>query len=629
VKITYPDSNYEQFGYDASSNVVSYKNRNGQTIQYKYDALNRLIDKKRPNEPNIIFRYDIASRLVDVNDGRTAAEGGGITKYKYDRIGRVSEVNDIYSKVVKYEYDKRGLRTMAVYPGDYNIVCEYDALARLKKIKRKYTGTLFVTQATYSYDELSRRTQLLRYMGAKTTYEYDIANRLTRLTNDFNEPGGTATTYDYNNYDKVGNRLKCKINDANAKTYSYDDLYQLIYVDYNDGNTTNYYYDALGNRTQVTNGSQTSYESNKLNQYSKVGDVNYQYDNSGNLTFDGTYTYIYDCENRLLQVKQGQNTIAAYAYDFAGRRIRKTAGTTTTRYCYDGDQIIADYNDSGVLQRRYVYGPGIDEPLYMVTVLYTYYYYFDGLGSVVALARGDQPAEETYSYDVFGKPTIRNAQGGILTTSAFGNTRMFTGREYEPETGLYYYRARYYHPTIGRFLQPDPISIYLIPLCVASPQGGAPSKLYVSNQALTKFLKDDPIGQFLNKDPKSRLSQIALMGQPDGGFYIDLNPYNYAGNDPVLFIDPYGLGFWGNLKDFGKELWDAKGWIGGFGVVIGGGLYLAGLPVTGIATMVVGGGLVVWEAYDYFTKPPGEDSFKGHRNDINRGCDDSGFSGKN
>jgi RHS repeat-associated protein len=482
TKITYPDSNYEQFGYDASSNVISYKNRNGQTIQYKYDALNRLIDKKRPNEPNIIFRYDIAGRVVDVNDGRTTAEGGGITKYKYDRIGRVSEVNDIYSKVVKYEYDKRGLRTMAVYPGDYNIVYEYDALARLKKIRRKLTGTLLITQATYSYDELSRRTQLLRYMGAKTTYEYDIANRLTRLTNDFNEPGGTATTYDYNNYDKVGNRLKCKINDANAKTYTYDDLYQLIYVDYNDGNTTNYYYDALGNRTQVTNGVQTSYESNKLNQYSKVNAVNYQYDNNGNLTYDGIYTYIYDCENRLSEVKQGQTTIATYAYDFAGRRIRKTAGSTTTRYCYDGDQIIADYNDSGVLQRRYVYGRGIDEPLYMTAGLYTYYYFFDGLGSVVALARGDQPAEETYSYDVFGKPTIRNAQGGILTTSAFGNTRMFTGREYEAETGLYYYRARYYHPTIGRFLQTDPIR-----------------------------------------------------------YRTGLNMYSYCGNNPIMWIDPWGL----------------------------------------------------------------------------------------
>jgi RHS repeat-associated protein len=103
--------------------------------------------------------------------------------------------------------------------------------------------------------------------------------------------------------------------------------------------------------------------------------------------------------------------------------------------------------DTNGLQRKYVYGPGIDETLYMSDSSGSRYYFFDGLGSVVALARSSAGPEEKYSYDVFGEPN---------RISAVGNRYMFTGREYDSETGLYYYRARYYKPGIGRFLQTDP-----------------------------------------------------------------------------------------------------------------------------------------------------------------------------
>src|SRR4030042_5270189 len=84
----------------------------------------------------------------------------------------------------------------------------------------------------------------------------------------------------------------------------------------------------------------------------------YYNDKNGNLTFDGQYTYIYDCENRLLEIKQGEITIVSYAYDYQGRRVRKTEnGGQTTVFCYDGDQVIADYSSAGILQRKYVFGP--------------------------------------------------------------------------------------------------------------------------------------------------------------------------------------------------------------------------------------------------------------------------------
>jgi len=142
----------------------------------------------------------------------------------------------------------------------------------------------------------------------------------------------------------------------------------------------------------------------------------------------------------------------SYKYDWLGRRVRKIvygSPDVVTRYCYDGDQVIAHYNETGVLQRRFVYGVGIDEPVVMfVPGSGWYYYHYDGLGSVVALSDSSGEIVEQCSYDIFGEPSC---------ISGVGNPYKFTGREYDAETGLYYYRARYYHTTLGRFLSPDPI----------------------------------------------------------------------------------------------------------------------------------------------------------------------------
>jgi len=268
-------------------------------------------------------------------------------------------------------------------------------------------------------------------------------------------------------------------------------------VDYNDGNFVDYTYDALGSREEVNDtGSVTVYDTNCLNQYTDVGpqgsQTPYHYDKNGNLTDDGTYEYYYDCENRLIDVNEEGNPVASYAYDYLGRRISKTVDGNTTKYCYDGDQVIAEYYN-GTLARKFIYGPGIDEPICMIAVdgetETVYYYHFDGLGSVAALSNINNVVVESYSYDVFGEPN---------TASSIGNPYMFTGRRYDPEAGLYYYRARYYAYDIGRFLQTDPI-----------------------------------------------------------GYAAGLNLYTYCRNNPLNLIDPYGL----LSKDF-KDWWKKpKNWL--------------------------------------------------------------------
>jgi RHS repeat-associated protein len=144
----------------------------------------------------------------------------------------------------------------------------------------------------------------------------------------------------------------------------------------------------------------------------------------------------------------------AYRYDAAGRRVQKQYDNmTVTKYVYDGDHCIAEYDSSNVLRRKYIYGPCVDEPISMIeaagSYAGTYYYHFDGLGSVVGLTNSSGNTVEVYEYDVYGRLGASDA--------SHPNRLLFTGREYDKETGLYYYRARYYNPQIGRFLQTDPV----------------------------------------------------------------------------------------------------------------------------------------------------------------------------
>jgi RHS repeat-associated protein len=479
VCITYPDDTNETFVYDKNSNLTGFKNRSGETISYQYDALNRMVVKDSPCDAYVTYTYDIASRLIDVN------YSGKAFSYNYDRIGRLVETVDSENRTLGYDYDERGLRTELVYPDDTDVTYSYDELGRLTEVR--YQGD---TIAQYEYDELSRRTLLTLGNDANTVYEYDMASRLTKLTNNIDV--SNSITFEYASYDKVGNRLSMKVADANAHVYEYDNLYRLIFVDYNDVNTTatSYGYDMLGNRTDVNeSGTTTDYNSNILNQYTSVGGTSFSYDDNGNLINDGLYKYYYDCENRLTDVNDANDSpIASYEYDYLGRRIKKIIYGllgVVTKYCYSGDQVIAEYEDD-ILVRKFIYGPGIDEPICMIAVNggeTKYYYHFDGLGSVVALSDSGADVVEKYSYDVYGEPN---------TISGIGNPYMFTGRRFDDETELYYYRARYYNPEIGRFLQTDPV------------------------------------------------------GYDDG-----MNLYTYVSNNPFNWVDPFGL-----CKEDSKNLWE-------------------------------------------------------------------------
>jgi RHS repeat-associated protein len=164
----------------------------------------------------------------------------------------------------------------------------------------------------------------------------------------------------------------------------------------------------------------------------------------------------------------------SFKYDPFGRRIYKSSSAGTSIYGYDGDNLIEETNASGGVVARYAQTENVDEPLAMLRSSTTSYYHADGLGSVTSLSNAAGALAQTYGYDSFGKQTTSS---GSLT-----NTFQYTSREFDTETGLYYYRARYMDPSNGRFSSEDPIRF----------RGG------------------------------------------------EVNFYGYARQDPVLFVDPSG-----------------------------------------------------------------------------------------
>jgi RHS repeat-associated protein len=215
-----------------------------------------------------------------------------------------------------------------------------------------------------------------------------------------------------------------------------------------------------------------AYTPNNLNQYAAVDGQTFRYDGNGNLDTDGVFSYSYDTENQLLSASSTTlETTASYAYDPQGRRKSKTVNGTTTNYLSAGNQEIAEYDGSGTLLRRYVYGLGLDEPLATVDAAANHTFHLtDALGSVVALANASGQLTEKHGYFAYG-----------LASSTAGTAFQFAGRRVDPETGLYYLRARYYSPALGRFLQTDPIGT----------AGGINLYAYVKNDPVNRL---DPMG---------------------------------------------------------------------------------------------------------------------------------------
>src|SRR3989441_5337281 len=390
---------------------------------------------------------DLWGKIQQVNDPT------GTYAFAYDNMGRLIGTTTSYAFLTgrtftaSYSYDAASNRTGFTDPEGGASTYAYDTLNRLTTLTppAAFTAT---GNFGFSYDALSRRTQMTRPNGVNSNYNYDS---LSRLLSALHQAG--ASTIDGATYtvDAAGNRTSKTDRLAGVTSnYAYDAIYELTNVTQGTNTTESYTNDPVGNRLSSLGVSPYSY--NVSNELSAKPGVTYTYDNSGNtvtkVDSSGTTTFAWDFENRLTSVTlPGSGGTVSFKYDPFGRRIYKSSSVGTSVFAYDGDNLAEETNASGGVVARYSQGLNIDEPLAMLRSGATSYYHADGLGSVTSLSTPAGVLSNTYTYDSFGKLTA--------SAGSVANPLRYTAREFDSETGLYFYRARYLDAPLGRFLAED------------------------------------------------------------------------------------------------------------------------------------------------------------------------------
>lgn len=423
--VNYAD--YNQYGYDANNNITFERKRNGTQITYTIDNNNRTIVKDyNTAQRDIYYDYDLFGLQTRAAFGTSATTAASATadrtEQKYDGFGNIIK-DFVYiggvGRAIYGKYDADNNRVKVTHNDNNYYTYEYDGLDRLGVIYEG--GGLRMLQIDYKPD--GHRKRIYRRSGISST-NYSFANglQMDSFVQDFpNTANDLTNSFLYNPAGQIS-----QLSQSNS----------LYYYNGNEDRTGNYTADGL-------------------NRYSYVGGATpgtgqpMGYDANSNLSNDGTLTYQYDDENRLIST--GGAVASSFIYDPRGRLFESTISGTKTQYLYDGDALSAEYDSAGVMQRRYIHSNRVDEPLvqYNSSTLGTTqwrYLHADHQGSIIAQSDVNGTVLSTAAYDSYGIPRSGNVD-------RFG----YTGQIWFKELGLFYYKARVYHPKLGRFLQTDPI----------------------------------------------------------------------------------------------------------------------------------------------------------------------------
>lgn len=484
------------YSYDEAGNRTGMSDESGDTA-YSYDANNRLTIIKKNGQAQISYSYDQIGNIAKVIDST-----GTVTVYTYDKASRMETVTFDGGKLT-YQYDENGNRKALTYDSGVKELYEYDKDNKVITLINKKSSGGEISSYRYSYDKAGRQITKTGSYGT-TNYSYDKAGRILKVDG----PG----KIDVYAYDGAGNRIAVNetyksqqpsgfVDDASGKDvqyilkktdYTYSNagkLQKLVERMYDDSKkevlrkTVNYYYDNNGNELSNT-ASWTHPHNIKLRQSTKGSVYDDNSENGTDLLIDRTNN-TFDGFGRLVKtehISKGARSETEFLYNGDNLRVSKTIKKSTdgykeevTNYLYDRQNVILETDANNKVKTRYVKGINYIASISAGDI--TTYFLFNGHGDVVQTVDKTGEVQNNYDYDIWGNPTL------VVETAECAIR--YAGEFYDFETGLYYLRARYYNPYIGRFLSED-----------------------------------------------------SYWGEDDNP--LSLNRYTYAHNDPIQYLDPTG-----------------------------------------------------------------------------------------
>jgi len=439
---TDPQGNNTSFTYDANGNLLTLTDALSHTISYGYDTMNRKVNHTDALNRSESFTYDLNGNLVSTIDRK-----GQVTVFSYDGLDQLKQIgygatfgggSPTYQSTISYTFDAGNRITQSVDSIAGTITDSYDGLDRL-------TGeTTSQGTVSYGYDAASRRTSFQVTGQTALGYAYDNANRLIQIAQ-----GSSVWAF---GYDIANRRTSLTLPGGSGVTvsYGYDNDSRITSIMYQYGSITlgnlTYGYDQDSRSAQVGGsfartglpGSVSSTTFDAANELANWNGISISYSANGNMLSDGSNAFTWDARNHISTI----NGISLQ-YDAFGRRTENLFGTSLL---YDRANAVQELSGSTVTANSIM--GGMDEVFNRSDSSGTFTPLRDALGSTIALVDNSGNIHIAYSYDPFGNTSF----SGSTDT----NPSQYTGRENE-QNGLYYYRARYYSPELGRFISEDPL----------------------------------------------------------------------------------------------------------------------------------------------------------------------------
>ena len=460
------------------------------------------------------MNYDGQGNVFQITnyDATTAGNVTGQIQRGYNGLGQLTTefhatsgtVNTASTPKVQYAYSEmpsganHSRLTSITYPNGR--VLSYQYATGLNNSISRLSSIVDGSTTLESYDYLGYGTVVRRahaQPGVDLTYiklsgesngsagdQYTGMDQFGRVIDQrWTTSGGTTADRFAYGYDRDGNRLYKQnlVSTSNSELYSYDGLNQLSAFQRGTLNAAktaltgtasrsqSWDFDALGNfDSQTTDGTTQTRTANKQNEITSIsGATTPTYDANGNLTKDETgRTFTYDSWNRLATVKNPAGTlVASYKWDGMGRRVRETRGSTTTDLYYSDQWQVLEERVGGVARFSYAWSPvyvdaliardrdtdangSLDERLYAVQ---------DANFNVTALLSTAGAVVERFQYDPFGRFAVLDAAWASRASSSYGWNYLHQGGRWDADGGVYSFRNRELSPTLGRWLQIDPI----------------------------------------------------------------------------------------------------------------------------------------------------------------------------